>query len=81
MMLIELVKVYVKGVMVGKIIVGEYIWLVCQWFFDDLKCKGVDWLYKYDVDKVDCVVCFMEKMLYIKGKWVVQKKFLVLEFW
>ncbi|MFL4597069.1 terminase large subunit [Stenotrophomonas maltophilia] len=77
----ESAKAYAKGVTAGKIIAGEYIRLACQRFLDDLKRKGADWPYKYDADKADRAVRFMEKMPHTKGKWASQKKLLVLEPW
>lgn len=77
----ESAKAYAKGVTSGKIPAGEFIRLACQRFLDDLKRKGADWPYKYDAEKADRAVRFMEKMPHTKGKWAAQKRLLVLEPW
>ncbi|MFK3846618.1 terminase large subunit [Stenotrophomonas sp. NPDC078853] len=77
----ESAKAYARGVVAGKIPAGQYIKLACQRFLDDLKRTGPAWPYKYDADKADRAVRFMEKMPHTKGKWAAQRQALVFQSW
>lgn len=72
-------RAYAEGVAAGKIVAGRYVRLACERFLKDLKRK--DWPYRYDAEKADRVVRFMELMPHVKGKWAAKKELLKLSPW
>lgn len=75
----EAAKKYAKDVLAGKVAAGKYARLACQRFVDDLKRK--DWPYRYDADKADRAVKFMQLMPHTKGRWSAKKERLVFQPW
>lgn len=75
----ESAKDYARSVVAGKIPAGQYVRLACQRFLDDLKRK--DWPFRYDAEKADRAVRFMELMPHTKGKWAAKKERLILGPW
>lgn len=70
---------YAEDVVSGKIPNCRWVRLACQRFLNDLKRE--DWQYRYDAEKADRAVRFMEKMPHIKGKWAAEQKFFTFEPW
>lgn len=77
----ESAKEYAKSVLAGKVPAGKYVRLACERFIGDLKKSGKDWPYRYDADKADRAVRFMEKMPHTKGKWAAKKQPLIFQPW
>ena len=75
----EAAKKYAKDVLAGKVAAGKYVRLACQRFVDDLKRK--DWPYRYDAEKADRAVKFMQLMPHTKGRWSAKKERLVFQPW
>jgi len=75
----EAAKKYAKDVLAGKVAAGKYARLACQRFVDDLKRK--DWPYRYDAEKADRAVKFMQLMPHTKGRWSAKKERLVFQPW
>lgn len=75
----ESAKDYARSVVASKIPAGQYVRLACQRFLDDLKRK--DWPFRYDAEKADRAVKFMELMPHTKGKWAAKKERLILGPW
>jgi len=75
----ESAKKYAKDVLAGKVAAGKYARLACQRFVDDLKRK--DWPYRYDAEKADRAVKFMQLMPHTKGRWSAKKERLVFQPW
>ena len=75
----ESAKKYAKDVLAGKVAAGKYVRLACQRFVDDLKRK--DWPYRYDAEKADRAVKFMQLMPHTKGRWSAKKERLVFQPW
>lgn len=73
---------YALDVLGGKIPAGRLVHLACQRFMDDLaRSESSDWPYRFDEDKADRVVRFMERMPHTKGKWAAQRQKLILQPW
>jgi len=70
---------YAERVVKGEISAGKLIVLACQRFLDDLQRD--DWEYRYDPERADRAVRFMELMPHTKGKWAAKKERLVLQPW
>lgn len=70
---------YAEDITSGKIPSGRYVQLACSRFLGDLKRE--DWKYRFDSEKADKVVRFMELMPHTKGKWAAKKQTLKLEPW
>jgi phage terminase large subunit-like protein len=70
---------YAEGVAGGEIVAGKYVRLACKRFLKDLKRKR--WPYRFDAEKADRAVRFMERMPHTKGKWAAKKERLGLEPW
>ena len=75
----ESAKKYAKDALAGKVAAGKYVRLACQRFVDDLKRK--DWPYRYDAEKADRAVKFMQLMPHTKGRWSAKKERLVFQPW
>ena len=75
----ETAKKYAKDVLAGKVAAGKFVRLACQRFVDDLKRK--DWPYRYDAEKADRAVKFMQLMPHTKGRWSAKKERLVFQPW
>lgn len=75
----EFAKAYARDVVAGKVPAGKYVRLSCQRFIEDLKNK--DWPYRYDAEKADRAVRFMQLMPHTKGKWSAKKQLLTFEPW
>lgn len=73
---------YAKAVVAGEISACAYVKLACQRFLDDLKRQTIDdFPYRFDEEKANRVVSFMEKMPHTKGKWASKSELLHLEDW
>jgi len=72
-------KRYARTVVEEKIPAGLYVRLACQRFLDDLKRK--DWNYRFDEERADRIVNFMELLPHIKGKWAAKRELLKLQPW
>lgn len=70
---------YANDVVSGNVPAGLYVRLACQRFLSDLKRD--DWPYRYDADRADKAVRFMELMPHTKGKWAAKSERLILEPW
>lgn len=75
----ESAKRYAQEVTDGTIPAGRFVRLACARFLRDLERE--DWPYRFDVERADRAVRFMERMPHVKGKWASQKLRLVLEPW
>jgi phage terminase large subunit-like protein len=69
---------YAKDVGTGKVVAGRFVRLACARFLADLER---DWVYRFDAEKADRAVRFMELMPHTKGKWAAKKLRLALEPW
>lgn len=73
-------KQYAKDVVAGKTPNCKGVMLACKRFLNDLKRQGKpDFPYKYDPEKADRAVKFMELMPHTKGKWSADNQKLVLQ--
>lgn len=75
----ESAKRYAREVAGGTLPAGRFARLACARFLRDLERE--DWPYRFDAEKADRAVRFMELMPHVKGKWASQKLRLVLEPW
>jgi phage terminase large subunit-like protein len=77
----EKATLYAADVVSGEIPAGLYVRLACKRFLSDLERSAGDWPYRFDAEKADRPVKFMELMPHTKGKWAAKKLRLVLEPW
>lgn len=75
----ERAKAYAKDVIAGRIPAGRYVVAACKRFTADLRRK--DWPYRFDAERADRAVRFMELMPHTKGKWAAKRERLVLQPW
>jgi phage terminase large subunit-like protein len=72
-------KAYARDVVAGVIPAGSYARLACERFLRDLERE--DWPYRYDAEKADRAVRFMQLMPHTKGKWAAKQERLVFQPW
>lgn len=73
---------WAKEVIKGKVPACKWVKLACQRHIDDLaKAKTKDFPYKFDPQKAEKKILFIELMPHTKGKWGLQRKNLELEPW
>ena len=71
---------YAKDVVSGKLPNCKWVKLACQRFLDDLKREKTDaFLYRFDKNRADRAVRFMEKMPHTKGPWAAKQQNLLME--
>lgn len=70
---------YAKQVASKKLVAGKFIRIICQQFLDDLKKK--DFKYKFDKEKAENAIDFIQTFRHTKGEYARQKLLFVLEPW
>lgn len=73
---------WAKAILSGKVPACEYVRLACQRHFDDLeKSKDKTWPYKFDPDKAEKKLKFIQLLPHVKGPWAFERKLITLEPW
>jgi phage terminase large subunit-like protein len=75
----ESARQYARDVLAGVVPAGKYVRLACERFERDLARQ--DWRYRFDEDRANRAVRFMELMPHVKGKWAAKQELLRLEPW
>jgi phage terminase large subunit-like protein len=70
---------YARGVISGEIEACRYVRLACERFLGDLERE--DFAYRFDPERADRVVRFIELLPHTKGKWAAKKERLILQPW
>lgn len=78
----ESALLYAYQITSGEIPAGRYVRLACERFLKDLeRQESEDWPYRYDPERADRAVRFIELMPHTKGKWAAKRERLVLQPW
>src|SRR5688572_21863205 len=70
---------YARAVLADELPACRFVRLACQRWTDDLARD--DWPYRYDAERADRAVRFMELLPHTKGKWAAKKERLRFEGW
>jgi len=73
---------YARDVVAGRIAAGRYVRLTCQRQLDDLKnSKLKKYPYKFDAEKAERILAFVQLLPHTKGEWAFKKQLIDLEPW
>lgn len=70
---------YARDVIASRIVACKWVRLACERHFRDKKRK--DWRWKFDAQRAECVMYFMELFPHTKGKWAANNEPFVLQPW
>ncbi len=79
---VEAANRWARNVVKGKVPAGKYVILACQRHLDDLeKSKTKDFPYRFDRQKAEKKLKFIQLLPHTKGEWAAKRKKIDLEDW
>lgn len=76
---IRLGEKYARDVIASRIVACKWVRLACERHFRDKKRK--DWRWKFEPERAERVMYFMELFPHTKGKWAADKELFMLQPW